>query len=153
MNYRSEFCGSDGKLQWRIFDGNGSAVGYAASPQQADSLIALLSAAAPQVVADERATYDISTPMHIRIINLDGMLLNYRCAATPEKAAEFKNVILKAVSDIAAPVQAQEPVNITAFLDEQKEFAKSRDGDWWRGYGAALHWVGKELSDKQEKAE
>lgn len=69
-------------------------------------------AAAPQVVADERTTYDISTPMHIHIINLDSMLLNYRCAATPEKATEFKSAILKAVSDIAAPVQAQEPVAV-----------------------------------------
>lgn len=99
-----------------------------------------------QYCIDEGSKY-FAPGMVINDCHLHEMLFHGRAAApVPSNSPELHGIA-------AAPVQAQEPVNITAFLDEQKEFAKSRDGDWWRGYGAALHWVGKELSDKQEKAE
>lgn len=38
---------------------------------------------------------------------------------------------------------------ILALLAEQKADVKQRDGDWWRGYEAALHWIGKSITEKQ----
>lgn len=37
-------------------------------------------------------------------------------------------------------------------LSEQKAEASARDGDWWRGYGAALHWISKTVSEGDKDA-
>lgn len=47
------------------------------------------------------AKFDISTPDRIRLFDLDGMLLNYRCAATDAKRDEFKAAIVAAFSALA----------------------------------------------------
>ena len=45
--------------------------------------------------------FDISTPDRIRLFDLDGMLLNYRCAATDAKRDEFKAAIVAAFHALA----------------------------------------------------
>jgi hypothetical protein len=39
---------------------------------------------------------------------------------------------------------------IISTLTEQREDVKKRDGEWWRGYESALHWITKAITDKSE---
>jgi hypothetical protein len=55
---------------------------------------------------------------------------------------------------LAAPISeasAPDAVDVVALLDEQKSDVKARNGDWWRGYEAALHWIGKAIKEKQSE--
>ena len=56
----------------------------------------------------------------------------------------------------AAPISeasAAAAVDVVALLDEQKAEVKQRNGDWWRGYEAALHWIGKAIEEKQSEVQ
>ena len=39
------------------------------------------------------------------------------------------------------------PLDMEKLLSDHFEYAQNRDGDWYRGYGAALHWIKKAISD------
>jgi hypothetical protein len=48
------------------------------------------------------------------------------------------------------PLHAASSVDsdLVTLLSEQRAAVKLRDGEWWRGYEAALHWIGKSIEDK-----
>lgn len=64
-----------------------------------------------------------------------------------DKIAELHQ---RAAALVSQPVGAVVADEILKILAGQKAEAKTHDGDWWRGYEAALYWISKAISDNQK---